>query len=719
MLRFGLRSKFILLSCFLFLLPWLGYEYVWEMEKFLRQGQEKTLVGTTRALATALHERPALFDSQSNFLDQVVKGRDLYAYNLSNPIQLDGKLSDWQPYQSLMWHYDERYLQGDKTAHQSSDLSFDHMVGKYENFLYAVFKVTDDSVVYRAKNSLSLTRNDHLQIMLKTPDGEFKRYIVAARKDGWINAFDAQSKIPITKIQGYFVSTETGYNIELRLPLNMLGNKLGFAIEDWDQGKPEPQTMSTSNLQNPNDIGSVLVPSPEINRILKGMGHSGSRIWVVDNHHRVLAQSGSIHHADGVWADGIADQPAKTWWQRFEKNYLHPLYYKVLTRPENEFLDTLHDVAAMQGTHIGKALTGTPASSWRLTPDNKAVILSAAYPIWIQDKVIGAVVAEETTNGVRTLRNKSLEKLFNVILAVMLIGTVTLFFFASRISSRIRRLRDTAEQAIDAQGRVTGSIDYSDSNDEIGDLSRSFANIVGRLGGYTNYLETMSSRLSHELRTPVAVVRSSLENLQMQPQSELSQKYLDRASEGVERLGKIITTMSEATRLEQSIQSAEAEPFDLRKVITGCMQGYQLTYPQQAFIIDICDTPLPVMGAPEFIAQLLDKLINNALEFNLLDSAISVSLVKNDNEAVLTVKNNGPLLPEGLAEHIFDSMVSVRSQQLQQQPHLGLGLYVVRLVCDYHKGSVIAVNNQQGDGVEFIVRMPLSILKYKDVTQNS
>jgi two-component system sensor histidine kinase ChvG len=671
MLRFGLRSKFILLSCFLFLLPWLGYEYVWEMEKFLRQGQEKTLVGTTRALATALHERPALFDSQTNFLDQVIKGRDLYAYNLSNPIQLDGKLSDWQPYQSLFWHYDERYLQTNKPDHQLEDLSFEHMVGKYENFLYAVFKVTDDSVVYRAKNTLSLTRNDHLQIMLKTPQGEFKHYIVAARQDGWINAFDAQSKTPITKIQGYFVSTETGYNIELRFPLTMLGNKLGFAIEDWDQGKPEPQTMSTSNLQNPTDMGS-------------------------------------IHHADGVWADGLNDQPAKTWWQRFEKNYLHPLYYKVLTRPENEFLDTLHDVAAMQGTHIGKALSGTPASSWRLTPDNKAVILSAAYPIWIQDKVIGAVVAEETTNGVRTLRNKSLEKLFNVILAVMLIGTVTLFFFASRISSRIRRLRDTAEQAIDAQGRVTGTINYSDSNDEIGDLSRSFANIVSRLGGYTNYLETMSSRLSHELRTPVAVVRSSLENLQMQPQSELSQKYLDRASEGVERLGKIITTMSEATRLEQSIQSAEAEPFDLRNVINGCMQGYQLTYAKQQFSLNICPQPLLLSGAPEFIAQLLDKLINNALEFSVEDSAISVSLDQHDNEALLCVSNLGPLLPEGLTEHIFDSMVSVRSQQLQQQPHLGLGLYIVRLVCEYHKGTVSAANNQQADGVTFTVRLPIN-----------
>ncbi|WP_064663473.1 proteobacterial dedicated sortase system histidine kinase [Pseudoalteromonas sp. MQS005] len=710
MLRFGLRSKFILLSCFLFLLPWLGYEYVWEMEKFLRQGQEKTLVGTTRALATALHERPALFDEQTNFLDQVVKGRDLYAYNLKSPIQLDGKLNDWDAYQSLFWLYDKRYLQTANDNHQLSDLSFEHMVGKFDNYLYALFKVTDDTVIYRAKNSLSITNNDYVKIGLKNPDGLFNTYIIAPRQDGWVNAFDAYSKMPFTKIQGFFKKTETGYNLELRFPLSMLGNKLGFAIADVDSKQPSqtPNIMSTSNLNNPNDLGSVLVPSPEINRILKGMGHSGSRIWVVDNHHRVLAQSGSIQNADGVWADGLKNQAPKTAWQRFEQTYLHPLYYKILTRPEDEFIDTLHDVASMQGTHLAKALKGQPASSWRLTPDNKAVILSAAYPIWIEDKVIGAVIAEETTNGVRTLRNKSLEKLFNVILAVMLIGTVTLFFFASRISSRIRRLRDTAEQAIDAQGRVTGHINYSDANDEIGDLSRSFSNIVSRLGGYTDYLENMSSRLSHELRTPVAVVRSSLENLQSLQQSELSQKYLERASEGVERLGKIITTMSEATRLEQSIQSNEPEPFDLQKVISGCMQGYQLTYPNQLFTLNICQSTLPMQGAPEFIAQLLDKLINNALEFSEANTAIEVSLKQSENKATLTVSNTGTLLPEGLTEHIFDSMVSVRSQQMQQQPHLGLGLYIVRLVCDYHNGTVTAHNNEQGNGVVFTVNLPLN-----------
>ena len=115
-----------------------------------------------------------------------------------------------------------------------------------------------------------------------------------------------------------------------------------------------------------------------------------------------------------------------------------------------------------------------------------------------------------------------------------------------------------------------------------------------------------------------------------------------------------------------------------------------------------------MQGAPEFIAQLLDKLINNALEFSEANTAINVGLKQSENKATLTVSNTGPALPEGLTEHIFDSMVSVRSQQMQQQPHLGLGLYIVRLVCDYHKGSVTAQNNEQGDGVVFTVTLPLA-----------
>lgn len=704
---FGLRSKVIFLSSFLLLLPWFGYQYVAEMEKFLRAGQERNLVTTTRALASALHERPKLFDTQASFLEKVEKGRDLYAYHIDNPIQLDGKLHDWQQYHGLFWHYDKNYLTTANPHHPERDLSFQHMVGKYQNHLYAFFKVSDDDVILRGKNSLSLTNNDHLKIALSDHQQQLKTYLIATTQSGWVNAFDATTKAPHTQIQGYFLKTADGYQIELRMPLSMLGNKLGFAVIDKDKGQLGIKEMATSNLHALDQMGSILVPSPEIEKIVKGMARSASRIWVVDNHQRVLAQSGNIQQANGDWGESLGTQKREnSWWAQFEQDYLHPLYYTILTKPSDDFVDHAFDVTALNGNHIAHALKGQAQSSWRLTPDQKAVILSAAYPIWIDDKVMGAVIAEESTNGIRHIRNKAFEKLFTVILAVMLIGTLALFLFASHISARVRKLRDAAEQAIDAQGRVTGNIDKHFGKDEIGDLSRSFSNIVTRLGGYTHYLENMSSRLSHELRTPVAVVRSSLESLELQQLDETSKKYLERATEGVNRLSKILTTMSEATRLEHAIQNAQPESFDLTKVVSGCVQGYRLAYPEQHFQLSLTEQPQAMSGVPEFIAQLLDKVISNAVEFSACEKPIEITLETHKQNALLTIKNHGQLLPENLEQHIFDSMVSVRSQAQQQQPHLGLGLYIARLICDFHQGHIMAKNHDSGVTIE--ISLPLS-----------
>ena len=293
-MRIGLRTKVVVLSSFLLLLPWLGHQYVAEMENFLRLGQEKNLVATSRALATALHDRPKLFDSQASFLDSVEKGRDLYAYNIVGPIQLDGKLPEWQPYLPLVWHYGDAYLTQDKNAHSDADISFKHMVGKYNNYLYAQFSVTDDNVVLRGKNTISLERNDHLKIAFTNAEGVVKTYLISTTQAGWVNAFDADTKMPFNQIQGYFRLTEQGYNIELRLPLSLLGNKLGFAILDKDQGEDDLTEIATSNLSELQSLGSILVPSPEIEEIIKGMARAGSRVFVVDQHRRVLADAGNI-----------------------------------------------------------------------------------------------------------------------------------------------------------------------------------------------------------------------------------------------------------------------------------------------------------------------------------------------------------------------------------------------------------------------------------------
>jgi two-component system sensor histidine kinase ChvG len=722
--RFGLRAKLVLLSGFLFAIPWLGYQYVWEMEKYLRMGQEKTLLGTARALATALHERPKLFDEQASFLETVVKGRDLYAYPINEPIRLDGKLTDWQEYSAHTTHYAENNLiennaEINREAYDEQTLSFTHMVGKFDQYLYAFFEVTDDSVVYRRNNSLKLMANDHLKIALISPNSQFRHYIISNKSQGWLDSYvlDEKSDSPLlakpeSRLQGKWLQTQKGYNIELRIPLSMLGTKIGFAITDVDNKTTRTQgaTIGTSDINDHNKLGTVLVPSPEIERIIKGMGHSNYRLWVVDQHQRALAQTGDIRASSSIWDISQASgQNEDSLWQTIENNILLPLYYKVLTRPTDDFDDELYDVGRLEGSQIASALAGKPKSQWRLTTDKRAVILSAAYPIWIDNKVMGAVIAEETTNAIKTLRNKALEKLFNIILAVMTLGTLALFLFASRISSRIRKLRNETESAIDEQGKIRGIIKGSNTRDEIGDLSRTFSSIIGRLGQYNHYLENMSSRLSHELRTPVAVVRSSLENLAMQPLTEDAKVYMERAQEGITRLNKIITNMSEATRLEQTLQSAEKEVFNLKEVVAGCTEGYKYAYPQATFILQLDPAPLNISGAPEYIAQLLDKLVTNAVEFSVKGHPIKVEAVQEKNKVRFGVSNCGPALPDAMKDRIFDSMVSLRPQIQQKQPHLGIGLYIARLIAEFHQGQIVAENWLEGDdsGVVVNVTVPL------------
>ncbi|HBF73075.1 MAG TPA: proteobacterial dedicated sortase system histidine kinase, partial [Alteromonas australica] len=140
--RFSIRLQLLVLSLFLFAIPYLGYKYVWELEQYLRIGQEQTMIGTARAVATALHERPALFDSQSAYLKNVRPGTDLYAPPIQYPIQLDGELNDWQRIDHLVASYgsDEVLETYTKTlANPNPTLRFKHMVGRYGQFLYAMF----------------------------------------------------------------------------------------------------------------------------------------------------------------------------------------------------------------------------------------------------------------------------------------------------------------------------------------------------------------------------------------------------------------------------------------------------------------------------------------------------------------------------------------------------------------------------------------------------
>ena len=439
-------------------------------------------------------------------------------------------------------------------------------------------------------------------------------------------------------------------------------------------------------------LGNAYAPSEEIERFLAIMGRRSSRIWVVDTRSRIRGLSGALREASAP------ARPLTGW--------LKPLASLLVPAPQVPAGDETQPARGQ----MDRALIGVSSTQWRGTRDRDVAILSAAQPIFVGDDIVGAVVVDETTGSIQLLKDAALENLLAVTFVVVGAAFAILLAFATRLTTRIRRLHAEAEAAIDAQGRVRGAITPTAARDEIGDLTRTTAAVLGRLKDYNAYLEALAGRLAHELRTPVAVVRSSLDNLQAQDLPREARVYLERAGEGVDRLARLISRLSEATRLERLLESAERERFDLAAVVAGCVEGYRAAYPARRFDYSGPAAPLWIEGVPDAFAQLLDKLIENAHDFAPPGTAIRISLEAAGRSARIAVENDGPALPESIAATLFGSMVAMRSPARQpgrESAHLGLGLYIVRLVAEFHGGAVRASNLSGEGGARFEVEVLL------------
>lgn len=699
-----IRSKVLLLSLTLFSIPYVGYEYVREMEKYLRDNLETSLMDTARALASVLNDRQSLFNR--NLLEVVSQQPPLHDMpKFYTPFQLDGDASDWQPYLADAPEYGRHHLLRIQAPYQyqPTSLRFKHVMGKYRGHIYALFQVQDDQVVYRASDTLRLDRSDHLQIVIQDHNERFQRYVITPLNSGWVNGFRVSSHVRAlssqieSRIQGSWAKTETGYVLELRIPLHLVGDRLGFAIADVDNvhRREVKSLIATVGINHIDNANNVFIDSPQIAQIIRSLGDTpGRRIWVLDQQRRVFAQNGDLH-------------------REFASHPLNALYSLLLPPASENFNGAQASLSRLETEQVQAVLTNRADVRWRSTTDERAVIVSAGHPILVNDDVIGAVIVEETSNSIQTVQRQAIANLVNKTLLVFSVVTVLLLVFASRLSIRLRHLRNQAETAIDANGRVTTSKIGSDAKDEIGDLSRSFSLILEKLKQYNNYLEGMASKLSHELRTPIAVVRSSLDNLEQESLPSDSLIYIDRAKQGIDRLNTIITRLSEATRLEQALQTEEREPFDLTELVSSCVASYRLAYPNQRFQAEIPPSPFILEGAPDLIAQMLDKLVSNAVDFSTNGAPVQILIHQERQMIHLEVINYGINLPAGIQERLFESMVSLRQQQsTKKEPHLGLGLYMVRLIAGYHGGQVKAKNTPNSPGASFTVSLPARIAEF-------
>ena len=717
----SISLKLTVIGIILLAVPLLmGNLYVKEMDRYLIRGQKEALLTTAKGISTVLNDRPEFFSPDTAVPEVLGKQGALYAHRIENQIQLNGRIDDWQPMQD-----DAHYFTGDDplSCNQEYDpLSFSlkNIIGHNDRYLYALFEVNDSQRVYRDPEKLSLDNSDQVRILLERIDGTLEHYVMVATGPGRMSAFimDEEWKLPLTgenvaEFQAELAETEWGYVIELRIPNDVFvyQSKIGFSVADVDnpESRQISQVVTTSPRESGEEPTQVIVRSPGLTKVLEGIGQLRSRIWVLDRQRRVRAVVGNLWNAsDPGFSDSATNsEPIET--DFIPLQILLEFVDRFFAEPPLLFKDyppTSTDRPDQIVTTIIEL--GAPKADVRLSLDKKAQIIVAGHPILSGGDIIGAILVEQSSTEVSSLHYQFVRSLSVVTVLVFISVLVLLVTFAWRLTVRIRRLHTTTEQAITPEGRVrVDRIPKQDfGNDELGALNRSFTGMLSRLAGYTRYLEALPDTLAHEMTNPLGVVSSSLEMLENDMPQIRDNLHMQRATHGIHRLRSLLSNLTEAASLEEALEDEEKEPINLPSLISDFVDGYQYVYSNYRFIVENEHAPLVISGSPDYLAQMLDKLIDNATEYSKPDTPIVVRTRRNGRNAEISVLNQGPELPQDIQEKLFEPMVSGIHHDARR-PHLGLGLFVVKLIAEYHGGSHHAANRTDKPGVVFTVSIPL------------
>lgn len=680
----SLRAQLLTVSLLLLSLPWAGCQYLREMESTLRQGQGMAVTATAKAIASALQERGSLVYPVAARRLQQVPIQDWYIASADPGLVVDGYSNDWQ-----------------KQA-QLSDLpntprGVRLKAATLDSQLYVLLEVSDSTLRYRSPSAMG----DRLLLHCIDALGANSRFTLSAEAPGLIRAQGARSVSSLTQsIRGAWRERADGYTIEFRLPLDARCQRTSLSIIDVGNSSENQAALDVSDAGLPETVRYTLHDSFQgrapwlVYRVsalddwLEAFAESGRQLRVRDAEDWLVGEHSGIASRDASRVKEEESGGTEVFWM------LRAFYRMVLGN------------GALPET-TGSPVDGTSTEAWQIVTDDAgdSVLVRARATVRDNDGVLGSVELIENTERYLALTDRATSRVFGVSALVLITAFACLLLYATFLSWRIRQLRDAARD-VAANERGADTFPRSRARDELGELSRSYADLLNQIGEYNHYLRGLARTLSHELRTPIAVVSSSLENLRNGEQNaEKTQAYTARAQEGLSRLTRIVTAMSDASRIEESIQDVHHVPLDLADLLAKLVEAYSNSFPGQEFKARIDTGPCTVSGNGELIAQALDKLIENAVSFAQADTPISVTLRNAVDGVTVEVANQGPTLPRELSERLFEPMVSIRNTK-GDDAHLGLGLHIARTIAEAHEGTLKAENLGDLSGVVFSLHLP-------------
>jgi signal transduction histidine kinase len=579
-------------------------------------------------------------------------------------------------------------------------------------------RIKDDRLVYRDTEYLRLDNADHIRLNFIGAGGQDGRMSLIFDESDMVTGFamDSEWRYAATgsadnRVQGVLrrVAGANEIVLEFRIPLSLLGSRkyFGLTYVDVDDALQREVVRSTQTLPTKADqnFNLVVLRTPEVRNIVQGLGYSGAKILVIDDLQRVRAEVGATRQqteedAPTIRAGTVTRQLTRA------GDFIRSVFLGAGDDQDAPKEGSGERQESPADRAIRISLQGDPIALRNRVSGNEEIIL-AAHPIVSADQVIGTVIVEQNIDDILRFQRTALEQVLLLSLLSLFAIFLALITFAGRLAWRIRNLRRDASAAIDVRGRLRrgGLLNEINAGDEIGDLARSVSNMLEKLKQHNGFLENMPRTLRHEINNPLNTLSTSLQNLAEEHPDIDSSKYLESAKRGVNRIGSIVQNLADAANLEEALEAEELEEIDLNELLASYVANCGGAPATARFEYHGSPAPARALVSDFRIEQMLDKLIDNAVDFHRAGTPIRVQLECFGDLAQIVVANRGAALSKSKLNTIFDSMVSHRGPD--NRLHFGLGLHVVRIIAEHHGGTVTAVNLEDQSGVAFVIRLPL------------
>ncbi len=366
---------------------------------------------------------------------------------------------------------------------------------------------------------------------------------------------------------------------------------------------------------------------------------------------------------------------------------------------------------------LAKALAGEVSGTVWLDDEGR-LQLTAAAPVQRYKLVLGAVLLNRDGAAIEAAIRSTRFDIAKAFSAALAITVLLSLYLAGAIGRPLRLLASAAERLRLGTGRADEIPDFTNRHDEIGELSLALRDMTAALRDRMDAIERFAADVAHELKNPLSSLASAVETVGRVSDPAQQQRLLGIIREDVTRLDRLISDISNASRLEAELSRAESHPVDIGNLLTTLADIHAVANENRAAagppvgISLQASAGLVVRGLESRLGQVFQNLISNAVSFSPPGATVRVVATRQDATVIVTVEDGGPGIPPAKLDAIFDRFYSERPSGEAFGTHSGLGLSIAKQIVETLGGSIYAENRTDSYdtviGARFVVQLPLA-----------